>query len=173
MKFCWFHKFLFYYLYFELYSFNVSNVYYSTIHLHSCYVMNYCCNNISIHTTCIFIFTNASTKNEYIFAFNPTNSSIAKPPVSFFQRLTFLNYHSSMKLWFFVSQLNVYQIFCATYIVEWNRDTIDQFSAKVVNKLKLSEMVYESIRNVKPPEGKKFTDQNIWGPGNLWHLVWQ
>ena len=46
-------------------------------------------------------------------------------------------------------------------IVEWNRGTIDQFSAKVVNKLKLSGMVYESTRNVKPPEGKKFTDQNI------------
>ena len=46
-------------------------------------------------------------------------------------------------------------------IVEWNRGTIDQFSAKVVNKLKLSGMVYKSIRNVKPPEGKKFTDQNI------------
>ena len=66
-----------------------------------------------------------------------------------------------MKLGFFVSQLNVCQIFCATYIVEWNRGTIDQFSAKVVNKLKLSRMVYESIRNVKPPGGKKFTDQNI------------
>ena len=46
-------------------------------------------------------------------------------------------------------------------IVEWNRGTIDQFSAKVVNKLKLSGMVYQSIRNVKQPGGKTFTDQNI------------
>ena len=45
--------------------------------------------------------------------------------------------------------------------VEWNRGTIDQFSAKVVNKLKLSGMVYESTRNVKPPGGKKITGQNI------------
>ena len=44
--------------------------------------------------------------------------------------------------------------------MEWNRGNIDQFSAKVVNKLKRSGMVYESI-NVKPPGGKKFTDQNI------------
>ena len=46
-------------------------------------------------------------------------------------------------------------------LVEWNRGTINQFSAKTANKLKLSGMVYESIRNVKPPGGKKFTDQNI------------
>ena len=43
--------------------------------------------------------------------------------------------------------------------MEWNRGTTGQFSAKVVNKLKLSGMVYESI-NVKPPGGKKITDQN-------------
>ena len=60
-----------------------------------------------------------------------------------------------------LSQLNFCQIFCATYIVEWNRGTIDQFSEKVVNNLKLSGMVYESIRNVKPPGGKPFTGQNI------------
>ena len=41
--------------------------------------------------------------------------------------------------------------------------------------MKLSGMVYESVRNVKPPGGKKFTQQNIefWGPENLWHLVRQ
>ena len=34
MKFCWFHVFLCYDLYFEFYSLNVSNIYYSTIHLY-------------------------------------------------------------------------------------------------------------------------------------------
>ena len=37
MKFCWFDKFLFYSLYFKLYSLNVSNIYYSTMHLYICY----------------------------------------------------------------------------------------------------------------------------------------
>ena len=49
-----------------------------------------------------------------------------------------------------------------TVFMERNRGTIDQFSAKVVNKLKVSGMVYESIRRtIKPHGGKKFTGQNI------------
>ena len=48
-----------------------------------------------------------------------------------------------------------------TILVEWNRGIIDKFSAKVVNRLKVSGMAYESVRTVKPPGSKKFTGQNI------------
>ena len=48
MKFGWFHKFLFYDLYFEFNSLNALNIYYLTIHL---YIH---CNNISIHKLCFF-----------------------------------------------------------------------------------------------------------------------
>ena len=51
MKFGWFHKFLFYDLYFEFNSLNALNIYYLTIHL---YIH---CNNICIHKFCFFLLT--------------------------------------------------------------------------------------------------------------------
>ena len=45
-----------------------------------------------------------------------------------------------MKSW--MLELNASGETLGEVIVEWNRGTIDQFSAKVVNKLKLSAMVY-------------------------------
>ena len=82
MKLCEFHMLLFYDLYFEFCSLNFSNIYYSTIHLHIRYDV--------IHT--IFLFTPLAFlcsllcpyKNEYIFDFNSTNSSLAATLVSFF-----------------------------------------------------------------------------------------
>ena len=48
--------------------------------------------------------------------------------------------NNNMKSW--MLELNASGETLGEVIVEWNRGTIDQFSAKVVNKLKLSAMVY-------------------------------
>ena len=75
---CWFHKFLFYDLYFESYALNVSNISYSTKHLYIYY-------DLFLFTPFVFLCSLlSSTKYEYIFGFNPTNSSIGAPANSCF-----------------------------------------------------------------------------------------
>ena len=82
-KSCCFHKFLFYDLYFESYSLDASNISDSTKHLYICYGLllqqHFCLRPL------LFLYLlSSSTKYEYIFGFNPTNSSIGTPAVSSF-----------------------------------------------------------------------------------------
>ena len=76
MKFCWFHKFLFYDLYFEFHSLNVLNIYYSTnIFI---FVMNISLQQHFYSHLFIFLCSLLScTKSKYISGFNSTSSSTA------------------------------------------------------------------------------------------------
>ena len=74
MEFCWFYVFLSYGLYLGFYSLCVLYIYYSKNAF--ILIMTCCRNSISIQLFA-FLWSLLSTKNEYIFAFNPTNSPIA------------------------------------------------------------------------------------------------
>ena len=95
MKLCCFHKFLFYGLYFELYSCLIHLLFNNT-YLYSLK------DNKNVYTA-VFLFKLfvllcwlLSTNDEYSFGCKLTNSSIAMPPVSsfIFPTTNCLNYHS-------------------------------------------------------------------------------
>ena len=95
---CWFHKFLFYDLYFESYALNVSNISYSTKHLYIYY-------DLFLFTPFVFLCSLlSSAKYEYIFGFNPTNSSIGAPANScfFYQSLI-----TKVKHFFIVAKISL------------------------------------------------------------------
>ena len=78
-KYCLFHRFKFYDFYFGFYSSNVSNMYYLTKHLciHHGLLLE---QHFYSHPLQFFV----DSKSEFIFGVNPTNRSIATPPVSYF-----------------------------------------------------------------------------------------
>ena len=73
--------FLFYSLYFKLYSLSVLCIYYSTkrLYIHCDVLLQH-----YFFPPFAFLCLLLSTNKQYIFDFNPTNSSIATPPVSSF-----------------------------------------------------------------------------------------
>ena len=82
-KSCLFHKLLFYELYFKSYLSNATNIFYSRKHL----CIRYDLLSQQHFYSQFFAFLSSLlsfTKYEYIFGFNPTNSSITTPVVSFF-----------------------------------------------------------------------------------------
>ena len=81
MKICLFHKFLFYNLYFESYTLNASDICYSTKHLYIDYDL---LSQQHFYSHPLVVYTRYCPDDEYIFDFNPTNSSIAAQAVSFF-----------------------------------------------------------------------------------------
>ena len=80
-KVCLFGKFLFYGLYFYFYSSNVSDISYSIKYLciHQGLLLQH---NLYSQTFSFLWLLLLSTKNEYIFGFNPKSSLIPMPPVS-------------------------------------------------------------------------------------------